>query len=141
MTTKARGVRVPEELDREIAREAEARGKSWSATTTELLEEAVRMRRAPGVVFLTGPAGRRAVLAGTGLDVWEVIATWREAGESFDVLKESYPWLSEIQLRAALGYNRLFPAEIEERLRREEAWTPERLRRDLPFAVPRARET
>lgn len=139
MTTKARGVRVPEELDREIAREAEARGKSWSATTTELLEEAVRMRRAPGVVFLTGPTGRRAVLAGTGLEVWEVVATWRGVGESFDVLRESYPWLAEPQLRAALGYYRLFPVEIDERLRRENAWTPERVRRELPFAAPRTR--
>ena len=140
MTTRARGVRVPEELDREIAREAEARGKSWSATTAELLEEGVRMRRAPGVVFLTGPAGRRAVLAGTGLDVWEVVSTWRDVGESFDALRESYSWLTEPQLRAALGYYRLFSTEIEDRLRREAAWTPERVRRELPFAAPRTRD-
>jgi uncharacterized protein (DUF433 family) len=98
------------------------------------------MRRAPGVVFLTGPAGRRAVLAGTGLDVWEVVSTWRDAGESFDALRESYSWLTEPQLRAALGYYRLFPKEIEDRLRREAAWTPERVRRELPFAAPRTRD-
>ena len=135
--TKARGLRVPDELDREIAREAAAQGKSWSATTTELLEEALRMRRSPGVVFTTGPAGRRAILAGTGLDVWEVIATWREREGDFAALRQAYPQLSEPQLRAALGYYRLYPGEIEERLRREEEWTPERLRRELPFAAPR----
>ena len=139
MTTKARGVRVPEELDREIAREAEARGKSWSATTAELLQEAVRMRRAPGIIFLTGPTGCRAVLAGTGLDVWEVVSTWRDLGESLDALKKAYSWLTEPQLRAALGYYQLFPTEVDERLRREEAWTPERVRRELPFATPRPR--
>lgn len=141
MTTKARGLRVSEELEREIAREAKVRGKSWSATTTELLEEAMRMRRVPGILFATGPAGRRAVLAGTGLDVWEVAATWRQEGEDFAALEASYPWLTEAQLRAALGYYRLYSEEIEERLRREEEWTPERIRRELPFVDPRSHES
>jgi uncharacterized protein (DUF433 family) len=141
MTTKARGVRVSEELAGEIAREAEVRGKSWSAATVELLEEAVRMRRAPGVLFANGPTGRRPVVAGTGLDVWEVIATWRQEGESFAALQESYPWLTEPQLRAALGYHHLYPDEIEERLRREEAWTPERVRAELPFAASTIHES
>jgi uncharacterized protein (DUF433 family) len=141
MTTKARGLRVSEELDREIAREARARGKSWSATTAELLEEAVRMRRAPGILFAAGPSGRRAVVAGTGLDVWEVVATWREAGDDFAALRERYPWLADPQLRAALAYYQLYPEEIDERLSREEEWTRERVRRELPFATPRSRGT
>lgn len=141
MTTKARGLRVSEELEREIAREAAVQGKSWSATTAELLEEAVRMRRAPGILFTTGPSGRRAVVAGTGLDVWEVVATWRQAGEDFGALQASYPWLTEPQLRAALGYYRRYPEEIDERLRREEEWTPDRVRLDLPFATPRSHGT
>lgn len=37
---------------------------------------------------------RRAVIAGTGLDVWEIIATWRDGGESYDDLKRNYSWLS-----------------------------------------------
>jgi uncharacterized protein (DUF433 family) len=141
MTTKARGLRLSEDLEREIAREAKVRGKSWSATTAELLEEAVRMLRVPGVLFAAGPAGRRAVVAGTGLDVWEVVATWRQEGEDFTVLQASYPWLTEVQLRAALGYYRLYPEEIEERLRREEEWTPERVRRELPFVTPRSHDS
>ena len=28
-----------------------------------------------------------AVVAGTGLDVWEVIATWRQTGEEFAALQ------------------------------------------------------
>ncbi|HEX6200331.1 MAG TPA: DUF433 domain-containing protein [Thermoanaerobaculia bacterium] len=95
----------------------------------------------PGIVFSTGAAGRRAVLAGTGLDVWEVVATWRETGEEFTALQASYPWLAEPQLRAALGYHRLYPEEVDERLRREEEWTPERVRAELPFAVPRTRNS
>jgi hypothetical protein len=75
MVTKTRGVRVPEDLELEIACEAEKRGKTWSATTKELLMEAVRMRRASGIVFAYGRFGRQAVVAGTGIDVWEVIVT------------------------------------------------------------------
>lgn len=104
--------------------------------TGELLEEAIRMRRAPGVAFVDGATGRRAVVAGTALDIWELVATWRDGGCDMDRLARSYPWLSEMQLRAALGYYRLYPDEIDERIEREDAWTPERIRQDLPYATP-----
>jgi uncharacterized protein (DUF433 family) len=137
MSGKARGIRIPEELEQEIGRLGQERGQSWSAAAAELLHEAVRMRRAPGIVFADGPAGRRAVVVGTGLDVWEVVATWKSVGESFKKLKKNYDWLSEPQLRAALGYYELYPDEIDDRLEREAGWTPERVRLELPFATPR----
>lgn len=136
MTTKTRGVRITEDLEQEIAREAESRGKSWSAATHELLSEAIRMRRAPGVVFVDGPTGRRVVVAGTGIDVWEIIATWKHGNEDDDDLRKNFDWLSEAQIRAALSYYRLFPAEIDARLARESEWTPEKLRKELPFTEP-----
>jgi len=105
--------------------------------TAELPEEAVRMRRAAGVVFVDGPAGRRAVVAGTGLDVWEVISTWRENGQNDAGLRRSYPWLTEPQICSALWYYEIYPKEIEARLDQEAQWTPERVRRELPFAQPR----
>ena len=131
---------MSEKLERAIAREAEAAGKSWSATTNELLEEALSMRRAPGIVFVDGAAGRRAVVAGSGLDVWEMIATWRAEGERDDLLAESYPWLTSIQIRAALSYYRLYPDDINRRLERERVWTPERVRQELPFSTVHAEE-
>jgi len=139
VATKAKGIRISDTLDHEIEKESEERGKSWSAMTTELLEEAIRMRRASGVVFVDGPAGRRAVVAGTGLDVWEVISTWRENGQDDIGLRRSYPWLTEPQLRSALSYYEIYPKEIDARLDREAQWTPERVRRELPFAQPRHR--
>lgn len=135
--TKTRGIRVSLDLDREIAREAKARGTSWSAMSQTLLAEAIKMRRSPGVVFADGPAGRRAVVAGTGIDVWEVIATWQRCDGDYRALRQEYGWLNEPQLRAAIGYFELYPDEIEARLERERSWTPERLRRDLPFSTPR----
>ena len=139
MATRAKGIRISDELDQEIARESVVRGKSWSAITNELLEEGMRMRRVPGIAFVDGPAGRRAVVAGTGLDVWEVIATWRAAGRDDEMVRQSYPWLTEPQVRAALAYYELFPTEIDARLKREAQWTPERVRRELPFSRPRNR--
>jgi uncharacterized protein (DUF433 family) len=135
--TRARGIRIPDELAHDIAREAEARGISWSAMTTTLLIEALKMRRVPGIVMVDGPTGRRAVVAGSGLDVWEIIATWQACGQDEAQLAQHYPWLTQPQLRAALAYYQLYPEEIEARLARERQWTPERVRRELPFAVPR----
>ena len=135
--SRPRGIRLALTLDREIQREAEARNLSWSAMGVELLEEAIRMRRAPGIVFADGATGRRAVVAGSGVDVWEVIATWKDGGEDFEMLVAGYPGLTQVQLRAALGYYELYPEEIDARLEREAAWTPERVRRELPFATLR----
>jgi uncharacterized protein (DUF433 family) len=139
MASKAKGIRISDELDREITRESETRGKSWSAITNELLDEAIRMRRVPGIGFMDGATGRRAALAGTGLDVWEIIATWQEGGQSFEELRENYPWLTEAQLRAALAYYELYPSEIDARLQREAQWTPERVWQEFPFSRPRNR--
>jgi uncharacterized protein (DUF433 family) len=128
---------LPEELEGEIRREAERTRRNWSQMVAELLEEAVRMRRAPGIIFSSGPTGRRATVAGTGLDVWEVVATWRACGEDYDELRRNYDWLDEAQLRAALSYYALYPDEIEERLERERRWTADRVWSELPFARPR----
>lgn len=136
MATKAKGIRISDQLDREITYESATRGKSWSAITNELLEEAIRMRRVPGIVFIDGPTGRRAALAG-GLDVWEIVATWQHEGRSYDMLQQSYPWLTEPQLRAALAYYELYPQEINARLEREAQLTPERVWQEFPFLKPR----
>jgi len=102
----------------------------------ELLEEAIRMRRALGIGFADCPAGRRAVVAGTGLDVWEVVATWREGGQDEGEFLRNYPWLTEPQIRTALAYYKLYPQEIDARLDREAHWTPERVQAELPYAKP-----
>jgi uncharacterized protein (DUF433 family) len=93
----------------------------------EAVGEGRSLDELPGIAFMDGPAGRRAVVEGTGLDVWEVVATWKEGGGDYELLRQNYPWLTEIQLRAALSYYELYPAEIEERLEAEASWTPERV--------------
>jgi uncharacterized protein (DUF433 family) len=132
------GLRLPEDVRSEIEREQKMRGTTFSAAAVSLLREAIRMRRVPGIHFVEGVAGsRRAAVVGTGLEVWEIVRTYKEVGEDYGELRRSYPWLSEPQLRAALSYYELYPGEIEARLKLEESWTPERVRKEMPFAVPR----
>ncbi len=139
MARNPKTIRLPEQLERDLELEFRRRGlKEWSAGVVDLLSEAVRMRSVPGIIFVDSRTGRRPVIAGTGLDVWEVIATWKAAEQSEAKLVEAYEWLAEPQIRAALNYYALYPSEVEERLAVEESWTPERVRRDLPFASPGA---
>ena len=91
-----------------------------------------------GVELRNGPAGPRAVVSGTGLDVWEIIATWQEVGENFERLQESYGWLSAEQLESALEYYEHNTEEIEARLAREAGWTPEAVWEKYPYARPRS---
>jgi uncharacterized protein (DUF433 family) len=121
MTKAARvSVRLPSWIQGELKRLAAGERRSLSAVVRDLLEEALRMRRCPGIVFVDGPTGRRPVLAGTGLEVWEVVKAYKDCGEDFEKLKETFDWLSPRQLRDALHYFRLYPKEIEEELRRQE---------------------
>ena len=134
LSSRAKGIRVPHEIDQAVRDEMKRRGMTeWSTLVVELVDEALRMRRAPGVVFVDGPVGRRPVIAGTGLDVWEVIAAWQELGRDYRRLRAAYDWLTEPQLRAALSYYEAYPTEIDERLARERALTPDESQVAFPF--------
>ena len=134
MPSVQHSLRIPEQLDREISREIQFRGEQdWSKGVISLMEEAVRASRIPGVVFVQRRDGRRPAIAFSGLEIWEIIATWKEAEESWQGLLEAYPELSENQLRAAVAYYQAYPEEIDARLAREAYWTPERVAEEFPF--------
>jgi uncharacterized protein (DUF433 family) len=130
-STVTKSLRIPKETVEEIERAA--RGRDFSTTANELLSEALKMRRCPGIVFADGPTGRRARVAGTGLDVWEIIATYRNVERVQKRLKKAYPRLDDLKLRAALSYYECYTAEIDERISENEAWTPETLKSRYPF--------
>jgi uncharacterized protein (DUF433 family) len=101
-----------------LAREVD-RASSYVVST--LIEEGLRQRRCPGIVFTDGPTGRRATVAGSGVDVWEVVRLYRGCGDDLRRLARALPHLSPRQLEAALHYYRCYPQEIEDRLAREQA--------------------
>lgn len=115
---------------------ARARGESVNAALQRLIEEGVRMARCPGIVFVDGASGRRACIAGTGIDVWEVVRTLRSCGGDEAAMRALYPQLSHAQVTAALRYARAYPAEISERIALAEATEAEAMETLPSLAVP-----
>src|SRR5580704_12634931 len=62
----------PPVADRLVSFVAANPGMSMSSAANRLVDEALRMAEHPGIIFRSGPTGRRAALVG-GPDVWEVI--------------------------------------------------------------------
>ena len=135
MASVQKSIRIPDEVARSIQEEADNSGRDFSAVANDLLAEAVKLKRCPGIVFADGPSGRRARIAGTGLDVWEVVSTYKSLNRDDGRLREAYHWLSEPQLRSALAYFRLYPEEIERQIVRNEAWSKEQLADRHPSLV------
>lgn len=132
MSTVQKSLRIPDEIAKAIEEAAETSGRDFSTVANELIAEAVKMRRCPGILFADGPSGRRARISGTGLDVWEVIATYQGVERDVERLHRAYHWLSEPQLRAALGYYAAYPEEIDRQVARNAVWTKDRLAERYP---------
>jgi len=128
-----KSLRLPEETLKEIEEISNETGQDFSATAKDLLVEAIKMRRCPGITFAQGTSGRRARVAGTGIEVWEIASTYRSVGKDFDRLKKAYHWLSPEIVRAALGYYSLYPKEIDRLIEQNESWTEEKMRKRYPF--------
>src|SRR5881227_2909536 len=77
-------------------------GMSLSSAANRLVDEAMRMAEHPGVIFRSGPTGRRAALAG-GPDVWEVMRAIKSA-------RVAEPELSEAEVVALVVENSGVPA-------------------------------
>ena len=123
MSTVQRSFRIKEPILQEIDRIR--KNRPANAIANELLEEALKMRRCPGIIFSEGVSGRRARIAGTGVEVWEVIYEYQILGENIKALKKALPHLTERQLVAALNYYRYYPEESNELIQSNEAITPE----------------
>ncbi|BAS28131.1 hypothetical protein LIP_2290 [Limnochorda pilosa] len=125
-------VRMPDDQAERFLREQRLRRQRSSDLLRDLVEEALRMRECPGIVFLDAPTGRQATVAGTGLAVWEVVSLWRSLG-SVGALLDRFPHLSERGVRDALAYAERFPDEIEAAIQENEALDETELRRRYPY--------
>jgi uncharacterized protein (DUF433 family) len=131
-----KSLRLPPETMNEIERMAKETGQDFSNMTKDLLEEAIKMRRCPGILFAEGTSGRRARVAGTGIEVWEVIATFKSLHQDLKRLRKAYHWLSNEQLKAALGYYTAYPREIDRLTDQNEGWDKEKVTDRYPFMRP-----
>lgn len=121
MTPKPTSVRLdPGVLARVTEYVAQRPGVSISGAINTLLDEALRSNQHPLVMFVDGPAGRRARMVG-GADVWEIIRAVRSA-------RSSEPDLSPEELlalvldatgtpprltQAAVSYWAQYPVEVD----------------------------
>jgi hypothetical protein len=122
MSIESLSVRLkPETLSR-LETDARERGESKSRLAERLIEEGLRMKQHPGIVFRDGPADRRAALA-DGPDVWEIISAIRDVDPDDErALEEAIAWtsLNQYQVRTALRYYAAYPAEVDEQIRRND---------------------
>ena len=128
-----KSIRIQEKTCKEIERIARESGKEFSSVVNELLDESVRTQRCPGIVFTEGVAGRRARIAGTGIEVWELIAMFRSVNEDPNRLRQAYHWLTEQQIGSALCFYRAYPEDIDRLIMQNEELTGEYLREKYPF--------
>jgi len=65
MRAVQKSLRIPQETLEEIEKIAHMSSTDFSSIAKDLLTEAIKMRRCPGIVFADGVSGRRARIAGT----------------------------------------------------------------------------
>ena len=104
-------LRLSERTESWIEEEARRTKRSKGALLESLAEEAIRMRRFPGVVFRGPEHDRRAWVVGTALDVWEIVEAYKEIGLE-RLLEEGE--IPERQVRLALRYYEEHPEEIDQ---------------------------
>ncbi|MBI5528497.1 MAG: DUF433 domain-containing protein [Deltaproteobacteria bacterium] len=128
-----KSLRLPERIVAEIEEIAKDERRDFTAVTAELLEEAVKARRFPGIVVSEGVRGRRARVAGTGVEVWEIEAVYRSVGRDRARLRKALDRLTEQQISAALAYSENYKDEVDRLVAANEGWTPELVRQKYPF--------
>lgn len=104
-------IRFSASLYSAIRSEAARTRRPLSWVITELLENALRAQRFPGVVFLEGTLGYRACIAGTGMEIWEIIDLLEQHG-SPATLSARCPHLSLEAIHTAEAYTRAYTEEV-----------------------------
>jgi len=116
-TTAPVSTRYPDDTLERLDRRAQAEGNSRSTLIQRYVAEGIEMDEYPGIVFRSGPAGRRPGLV-SGPDVWEVVGVHR----SFDDVQRTADWLDQSAgaIETALRYYDAHRVEIDEWIQRNE---------------------
>lgn len=92
------------------------------------------VRDVPGVIY--SPLEERARNQGTGVEPWMIAQTLEVVNGNWDALRETFDWLSEEQLRAAMAFCEANPELIRERIEAERAIDIEEFWRKYPQTAP-----
>lgn len=104
--------RLPAKLLGGLEERAREAGTTVTALVERYADEGLRRDRHPLIVFREGAAGRRPALAGTRLDVWQVVDTVKSAGST--EAAASYLELPEPHVRACIAYYAEYRDEVDE---------------------------
>jgi uncharacterized protein (DUF433 family) len=77
-------------------------------------------------------------VAGTGIEVWEIISTYKSVGKDLKRVKKAYHWLSQEQIKVALSYYSAYPKEIDQVIERNESWTKKKIEERHPLMSSRS---
>jgi len=118
--TRHLSLRVDAPTVADLDRLAAQTGLSRNALAARYLAEGIRRHEFPEITFRDGALGRRAALAGTRLDVWQVVETVRAHANSVDDAA-AYLDLPADRVLAAVRYAAAHRDEIDEVTAREHA--------------------
>lgn len=119
----AKSFRLPTELVALLGQRAAHDGVSQTELLTSLLDEGLKVRAFPGVVYRDGPTGRRAAIA-VGPDVWEIIGAIQRARGTGDGKVRTVArtlGLDPSWVRLAVEFYAAHPREVDERIAANEA--------------------
>jgi len=112
-TREVRSFRLAQNVVDRLDRYATSVGSNRNTVAERFLEEALRLVEHPGIVFRDGPAGRRAGLAASGLDVWEVVETVSDNDSSIAGAAD-YLEISPRLVATAMRYYAAYADEIDD---------------------------
>ncbi len=113
-------LRLAPGIKQRLADWARRSGMPERSLAQRYVDEGLRHDAHPLIQFLDGPSGRRASLAGRGLDVWEVIATIRDNNGSIAQAAD-YLQIPAGLVEASVAYYGEYKAEIDQEIEFNEA--------------------
>ncbi len=128
-------IRLRSDLIKTIQVKATRMRRSRSDVIAELIRLGLDVLRYPGITFVEGPAGLRAHIAGSGLDVWEVVMVHRAHKGAEEATLKHLRQLSRRQLKSALAYFQDHRQEIDAILA-DHTRAPEEWGREVAVARP-----
>ncbi len=134
--TKAFSARFSAEVVEKLDAHSGRVGESRARVAERLIEEGLQIEEYPGIIFRSGPTGRRAGIVG-GPDVWEIVrdlkGAAREGAPDPIAMVADATGLDRRKLELAASYYAAYPDTVDDRIRMSEE-AAERLRRALGVA-------
>lgn len=115
MVTRHVTVRLDADVVGRLDERSQRIGRRRPELITRYIDEGMRMEDHPGIVFRSGPVGRRAALA-AGPDVWELIGVVRNVeGSGEAAVTQAAEWLGlrREQADIAVRYYSEYPDEVD----------------------------